>query len=191
MFMHSDESAERCPSSKPTTRVEDDEDIALMVHNDLLCDEKGRPTEGAFPFSKLLLTSRDSVKYPHNRCGESEGVSVERDVVTRKDELLRKSHELAAGSKNTKAQTSKGFTIAKVECLRQIRFDNNHQIGRNKVTETVHALEQLVFILADGGSDNPYHCVLRLNKKIDRTLHKKIVERLRVAFVPFSDWGGG
>jgi hypothetical protein len=187
--MHTDESAERCPASKPTARVEGAEQIALMVYNDLLCDEKGRPTEGAFTFSKLLLTSSDSEKYPHNRCGESDGVSLERDAVTRKDEILQKSHQLAAESKNKKAQISKGFAIANVECLRRIRFDSNYQIKRNKVTETVHALEQLVFILADGGLNNPYHCVLRLNKKIDRTLHKKVVERLRVAFVPFSDWG--
>jgi hypothetical protein len=157
MFMYADESAERCPLSKPTARVEDGEHIALMVHNDLLCDEKGRPTEGAFTFSKLLLTSSDSEKYPHNRCGESEGVSLERDAVTRKDEILQKSHQLAAESKNKKAQISKGFAIANVECLRRIRFDSNHQIKRNKVTETVHASEQLVFILADGGSNNPYH----------------------------------
>jgi hypothetical protein len=88
--MHADESAERCRESKPTARVEDNEDIALMVCHDLLCDENRRPTEGAFPFSQLLLASEDSERYPHNKFGESEGVSIERDVLLLRDELLTK-----------------------------------------------------------------------------------------------------
>jgi hypothetical protein len=115
----------------------------------------------------LLLTSKDSEKYPHNQCGESEGVSVERDVLTRWDELLRKSEKLAiAKSKNTWEQTSKGVAIAKVECLRQIRFDTKQEVKRNKLIETIPPSEQLVFILADGGQDNPYHAVLRVHIKL-------------------------
>jgi hypothetical protein len=176
---HADESAKRCEDSKPTARVEDNENIALMVYHDLLCDENGRPTEGAFQFSRLLLKSKDTKDYPHNSCGESQGVSVERGICTRMDELLQKSEEFAnAKSTNTKVQQSKGVAIAKVGCLRQIRFDTTQEVKRNKLTETISPSEQLVFILADGGQDNPYHAVVRLHKKIDRILHKKVVESL-------------
>jgi hypothetical protein len=138
MFMHADESAERCRESKPTARVEDNEDIALMVCHDLLCDENGRPTEGAFPYSQLLLKSKDSEKYPHNECGKSEGVSVERDVLTRRDELLRKSEKLAiAKARNRSEQTSKGIAVAKVKCLRQIRFYTKQEVKINKLSETI------------------------------------------------------
>jgi hypothetical protein len=170
MFMHADESAERCRESKPTARVEDNEDIALMVCHDLLCDENGRPTEGAFQFSQLLLTSKDSEKYPHNKCGESEGVSVERDVLTRRDELIRKSEKLAiAKSKNTWEQTSKGIAIAKVECLRQIRFDTKQEIKRNKLIETIPALEQLVFIFSqmEGRITHTTPCFESIKKLIE------------------------
>ena len=108
VFMHADESAERCRESKPTARVEDNEDIALMVCHDLLCDANGRPTEGAFPFSQLLLTSKDSKKYPHNQCGESEGVSVERDVLTRRDEL-------------TKEREARDYKIEKIHWSRHLK----------------------------------------------------------------------
>jgi hypothetical protein len=109
MHIHADESAGRCPTSKPTARVEDSEDVALIVCHDLLCDEKGKPTEGAFPFSQLLLKSTDSERFPHNKCGESEGVSIERDISAREGELLERCKVIASKKSTPVQQTPMGF----------------------------------------------------------------------------------
>lgn len=191
MSDHDDESSDRCPLSKPTARVEDDEDIGLLVYHDLLCDENGRPTEGAFQFNVLLLRSNNTEQFPHNKCGESEGVSVERDIAARKRELIECCKQLSSekSKKAQNAQTPKGFSVAKVKALRQMRFEADQSVKRGKHTDTIISSEQIVFVLADGRPDRPNHCVMRLHKKIDRTLWKKILEKLFVAFRPGADCG--
>jgi hypothetical protein len=188
MSDHDDESCDRCPASKPTPRVEDDEDIGLLVYYDLLCDENGRPTEGAFQFSQLLLKSTNSDQFPHNKCGESEGLSIEREVAARKQELIEQCRQLSIkkSEKIGRGLIPKGFAIAKVKELRQMRFETDEFV--KKGAETIFLSEQIVFVLADGGPDKLHHSVMRLHEKIDRPLYKKLVARLRFAFRPVSAW---
>ena len=76
---YNDEGDARCVLSQPKKQVEDTEELALIVYHDLLCDEHGHPTEGAFRYNCLLLTNTDNETFPHNKCGQSEGVSSYRD----------------------------------------------------------------------------------------------------------------
>ena len=184
---YNDESGIRCVLSQPEKQVEDAEELALIVYHDLLCDEHGHPTEGAFPYNVLLLTNTDSEKFPHNKCGQSEGVSLDRDPSGRKEELVAKCLTLC----ETKSQTPKCFAVVKAINLRKIRFDKDETGRRGGGKHLICSSDQIVFILADGGDNNPYHAIARLHEKIDRSLYKKLLEPLMAAFTPFSEWSGG
>jgi hypothetical protein len=138
----------------------------------------------------LLLKNRNTDQYPHNKCGESEGVSIERNVAMRNHELIERCKQLSSEKteKSGSVQIPKGFAVAKVKDLRQIRFAINETVTRNKTSEVIFASEQVVFVLADGSPDKPNHSVMRLHKKLDRPLYKKLLQSLMSSFRSDSDW---
>ncbi len=184
---YNDEGDARCVLSQPKKQVEDTEELALIVYHDLLCDEHGHPTEGAFRYNCLLLTNTDNETFPHNKCGQSEGVSLDRDPSGRKEELVAKCLTLS----EAKSQTPKRFAVAKAINLRNIRFNEDETGRRGGGKHLICSSDQIVFILADGGDNNPYHAIVRLHEKIDRSLYKKLLEPLMAAFTPFSEWSEG
>ena len=103
------------------------------------------------PYNVFNLANTDSEKFPHNKCGQSEGVSLDRDPSGRKEELVAKCLTLCA----TKSQTPKCFAVVKAINLRKIRFDKDETGRRGGGKHLICSSDQIVFILADGGDNNP------------------------------------
>jgi hypothetical protein len=131
-------------------------------------------------FSKLNLKSKDSEAYPHNRCGQSEGLSLERVSCSDRDSLRERSADMARED-----ATPMGAAVAVAGDLRGKRLlapmENTHKVA-------IDAAQQIAFVLADGGTSNPGHAVMRFHPATDRVIHNKIVERVLEAFIAFSAW---
>ena len=182
---HTDESGHRCPHSLPTARVEDAEYLACLVSYPKSCDDRGKLREGAFPFENLNLRSRDTDRHPHNRCGESEGLSLERTDLSRRESIAARSAEVAKNIGEN--QQAYGAAITTAGDLRSVRLSKtvvSTRPGNLEITTDM----QVAFVLADGSAGKERHSVLRFHPATDKVVHAIIREKVMAAFIPFERW---
>lgn len=154
MYSVDEDSPDRCPESSPDpAKVGDHERVARMVHGGLL--EKGEIVEKTFPTGELTAQLKDPSVDTEHCCGGSEGVSLQRMPPETHPSLAVRSEQLANG------RLPFGAAFASAGDLRGIRLSE----GDN---------DQVVFILPDGGTENPGHSVLRVRNGLGRGQIRKI-----------------
>lgn len=148
-----------CPHSRPSPKVvSSDESVARILHSGN-ADRSGFPTEQTFQISELTPASHKPA-FVENKCGDSDGVSLDRFPPATDASLRAKSAEQA------RDRIPLGAAVAEVAQLRALRIQEIEG--------------QVVFVLVDGSLGRPGHAVLRLHPSLEgrKGLAKKVRQQI-------------